>query len=361
MKKRKHRLLGIGAAAAVGITTWALPHGASAGTTPPDSTSSSPAEDLTVGVSYPTADNVFWSSYMAFVEDGAEQLGIEIVAVAAENDEDKQINDVENLIAQGVDGLIITPQSTAVARSLLRSANEAGIPVVVTDRHPGYDPGEDPDADYIGFIGPNDVTAGSGIAESLIELGATGILALGGQPGSSVAEGRQQGLEEAVEASDAEIVQYQGVGESEEDGLQGAENMLQANPSDTADAFWCYNDSLCMGAIQALRNADRADEFVVGGMDLTPAAIEAIEDGTYDVSFGGHWLQGGFGLIMLYDSLNGVDPAEPIVKLDLLKVDADNVADFIDQYIDNPPTYDFNDLSRFQNPDATGFFEITLQ
>lgn len=316
--------------------------------------------DLVIGVSYPTADNVFWENYMAFIEDGGEQLGVEIRAVAAENNEQKQIADVENLIAQGIDGLILTPQSTAVARSLLRTANDAGVPVVVTDRFPEYEPGEDPDADYIGFIGPNDVQAGRGIVEALAEMGATGVLALGGLPGSSVAEGRQQGLEEGAEAAGVEIVQYQGVGESEDDGLQGAENMLQAHATGQADAFWCYNDSLCMGALQALRNAGREDEFLTGGMDLTPAAIEAIQEGRYDVSFGGHWLQGGFGLIMLYDSINGQEPEEPIVRLDLLRVDETNVDQFVEQYIDNPPEYDFQELSRAHNPDATGFFEITL-
>lgn len=67
-----------------------------------------------------------------------------------------------------MDGLIITPQSTSIAPALLRAAAQANIPVVVTDRYPGYDPGQESNADYVAFLGPNDEQAGRGIAEALI-------------------------------------------------------------------------------------------------------------------------------------------------------------------------------------------------
>ncbi len=318
-------------------------------------------QSFTIGVSYPTSNSPFWQAYLDFIDDGATQLGLTINAVSADTNEQKQVADIQNLISQGVDGLIITPQSTAVAPQLLKLAQDAGVKVVVTDRYPGYDPGTNPDADYIAFLGPNDVQAGQGIAEALADVGGDKILGLGGLPGSSVAEGRQQGLEQGVAAKSATLVQYVGAGETEELGLTNAESMLQAHQEGAANAFWCYNDNLCMGAIKAVENAGRTAEFKFGGMDLTPDAIAALSDGSYTVSFGGHWLQGGFGLVTLYDALNGIEPNETLVKLNLLKVDGTNIADFKAQYIDNPPTYDFKQMSRVFNEDATGAFEITLQ
>ena len=105
---------------------------------------SAPAESYTVGVSYPTSNSPFWQAYLDFIDDGAQQLGVTINAVSADTDETKQVADIQNLISQGVDGLIITPQSTAVAPQLLKLAQDAGIKVVVTDRYPGYDPGSNP-------------------------------------------------------------------------------------------------------------------------------------------------------------------------------------------------------------------------
>lgn len=317
-------------------------------------------DTVSIGVSYPTSNSPFWQAYMDFVEDGADQLGIELNAVAANGSEQQQLADVQNLISQGVDGLIITPTSTAVAPQLLKAAADADVEVVVTDRHPGYDPGTAGQPDYVGFIGPNDELAGENIAKSLIGAEADKVLALGGVPGSSVTEGRKSGLEN-VTSGDV-LVQYQaGDGESQENGLAAFESLLQAHPSGNASGVWCYNDNLCLGAIKAAQNAGRASEFKFGGMDLTPDAITAIENGDYFVSFGGHWLQGGFGLVMLYDQINGKDPKAPVVKLDLLEVNKDNVAAFKDQYIDNPPTYDFKELSQVTNPDTTGSFEITLK
>ena len=152
------------------------------------------------------------------------------------------------------------------------------------------------------------MTAGQGIAEALIAVGADKILGLGGLNGSSVAEGRQQGLDQGIAAKNGTLVQYVAAGETEELGLTNAESMMQAHPAGTANAFWCYNDNLCLGAIKAAENAGRSAEFKFGGMDLTPDAIAALSDGSYTVSFGGHWLQGGFGLVSLYDALNGIAP-----------------------------------------------------
>ena len=318
-------------------------------------------KSYTIGVSYPTSNSPFWQAYLAFVNDGAKQLGITINAVSADTNEQKQVADIQNLISQGVDGMIITPQSTAVAPQELKLISDAHIKVVVVDRYPGYDPGTHPDADYVAFLGPNDVQAGQGIAEALIAAGGNKILALGGLNGSSVAEGRKTGLNQGIAAKSGTLVQYIAAGETVELGLSNAESMIQAHPAGTANAFWCYNDNLCMGAIKAAKNAGRSADFKFGGMDLTPDAITAISDGSYTVSFGGHWLQGGFGLIALYDALNGKAPKTAVVKLNLLQIDSSNVAKFKAQYIDNPPVYDFKQLSQVFNPAATGSFEITLK
>ena len=112
-----------------------------------------------------------------------------------------------------------------------------------------------------------------------------------------------------------------------------------------------------MGAIKAAKNAGRSDQFLFGGMDLSPQGLDAIEAGTYTVSFGGHWLQGGFGLAILYAKIkNGTSPSQPVVKLDLLAVTKDNVAEFRKKYIDNPPNYDFKAMVTDPSPK----YQITL-
>ena len=353
---RYRRLRAIGLIAAVVALVAALLSGCSS-----SSTSGGQDGSLTIGVSYPTANSPFWKAYNDFIADGAKQLGVQVTTVSADENEQKQLSDVQNLISQGVDGLIITPYSTSIAPALLRAAAQANIPVVVTDRYPGYAPGENKNADYTAFIGPNDEQAGADIAKALVEAGGSQFLALGGVPGSSVAEGRKTGLENELKTENKQLVQYQASGQSEEEGLADAENLLQAHPAGTANAMWCYNDNVCIGAIKAIQNAGRTNQFVVGGMDLTPQAITAIENGSYTVSFGGHWLQGGFGLAMLYDKIKGKDPLEPTVKLNLIKVDKSNVEQFKKQFIDQPAQYDFKKLTQVDGGGSTPNYEITLK
>lgn len=315
---------------------------------------------LTIGVSYPTSNNPFWQRYLAFMQQTAGQLGVKIDAVSADNNEQKQLSDVESLVSKHVDGFIITPQSTAVGRALLRTAAHAGIPAVVTDRYPGYAPGVVKDANYDAFVGPDDVQSGAGIANALIkEFGATKLLAIGGTPGSSVTLGRQQGLEKAVGADHAQVVQYVGAGEEISNGLQATQNMLQAHKPGTANGIWCYNDALCMGAIKALQTAGRSNQFKVGGEDLTPEGLSDIKAGTYQVSFGGHWLEGGFGLIMLYDAVHGKTLPQKVVKLHLIEVTKKNLAQFEQQYINHRPDFNAKQIAAMANP-ATAF-KISLR
>ena len=211
-------------------------------------------EPMTIGVSYPTANNAFWTRYTDFMTQVAEGLGVELILVDANNDEEKQVADIESLISQGVNGLVVTPQSTAIAAQLLRTAEEAGVPVMFTDRFPGIEPEEYEGESYVGFIGPNDEQAGYDIATHLIvNEGRSNLVGLGGLPGSSVAEGRRAGLERAVEEHGATLVQYEGIGETREVGLATMESILSAQPSGAIDAVWGYNDELALGALRAAR------------------------------------------------------------------------------------------------------------
>ncbi|MGH6754339.1 MAG: substrate-binding domain-containing protein, partial [Bradyrhizobium sp.] len=293
------------------------------------------AQSKTIGVSIPTLDNPFWVNAVTFAKHAADGLGIKLVVVGAENREDKQLADVQSLIAGGANALVVTPQSTASAPGLIMLAKRANLPIVIVDRYPGF-AAENDKAPYVAFIGPNDVSAGRDIAQYLIGQGARKIVGLGGLPGSSVAEGRQQGLDEAVKAaSGVELVQYVGAGESEDAGYQAMQNLLAAHGAGKIDAVWCYNDALCLGAFRAIRQAGRDKEIKLGGMDLVPQALDLIQQGTnYVFSTGGHWLQLGFGVMIAFDAVNGHKPLKTDVRLDLLGVNGKNFADFKTQFID---------------------------
>ncbi|MBX3596735.1 MAG: substrate-binding domain-containing protein [Rhizobiaceae bacterium] len=309
------------------------------------------AQTQTIGVSIPTLDNPFWVNATKFAQHAADELGVKLVVVGAENREEKQLADVQSLIAAGANALVVTPQSTASAPGIIALAKRANLPIVIVDRYPGF-PADNPDAPYVAFVGPNDVTAGRDVAKFLIDHGAKKIVGLGGTPGSSVAEGRQQGLDEQIKASPGvELVQYVGAGESEDAGYQAMQNLLAAHAPGTIDSVWCFNDGLCLGAFRAIKQAGRDSEIKLAGIDLVAQALDLIENKTnYTFSTGGHWLQVGFGVMIAYDTLNGHKPISTDIRLDMLGVNSDNFAAFKQQFIDNPPPYAVKDYTITNNP-----------
>lgn len=319
------------------------------------------AERLRVGLSVPTLANPFWERYVAFAETVAEQLEIDLQVLDCRTDDQRQLRDVERLLGDAVDGLLVTPQTVQVGPALITLAQKAATPLVVTDRWPGIDPREYAWDGYVGFIGPDDHDAGLRIGRTLIEtLGRRRLVALNGVHGASVAEGRFSGLREALAAApDAKLLSVDWAGETRDQGRAAMKRAVERF-GERIDGVWAYNDSLALGGIDALGDSAAA----VVGMDLIPEALERIEQGRYHASFGGHWMQGGFGLIMLYDHLNGYQPNPEyrVVKLKLLKVSAENLARFRAQFIDTAPRFDARAASKALNPRATGkyFFEISL-
>ncbi len=314
-------------------------------------------ESIKIGFTFPTKNNEFWAKSLDFVEYAASELGVELVAQDCDNKQEKQISDVENMIADGINGLVLAPQDASVCAGIISMCKEKDIPVMIADRWPGDDlvAGED----YLGFIGPNDVTAGKAIAMALIDAGCKNIVGIGGFAGTSVAEGRKEGLELAIEEnSDVTLLQYEAAGENMDQGDEAFRNMLQSFPD--LDGVWCYNDSHALATVNILKEKGILDKVKVGGMDLLDPAISSIEAGELYFSTGGHWMQTGFALVMVYDAINGNLPTETVVRLDLLAVSLDNLDAFKAKYIDGAAPIDIKSISRTFTPDAVTYFELSL-
>ncbi|WP_164783043.1 substrate-binding domain-containing protein, partial [Mesorhizobium sp. M7A.F.Ca.AU.002.06.1.1] len=73
------------------------------------STAALAADEPTVGVVVPTLDAQFWNSYVAFMKKGADELGVKLVVLNADNKPDQMVKSLEDLVAQKVDGIVFTP------------------------------------------------------------------------------------------------------------------------------------------------------------------------------------------------------------------------------------------------------------
>ncbi|MCR6497949.1 ABC transporter substrate-binding protein [Shinella sp. CPCC 101442] len=211
----------------------------------------------------------------------AEKLGYQLVYTDAAGSAAKQVADVNSMIAQGVDVIFLAPREEKPLIPAVMAAKKAGIPVILLDR--SVDPslakaGED----YLTFIGSNFVEEGKRVAEWLAKNanGKSKIIELEGTTGSSPANDRKKGFDEAIQAAGGfEIVASQTGDFARDKGRQVAEALLQAHPD--ADIIYAHNDEMAMGAIAALEAAGKVPgkDVLVLSIDGGKEAVQAVVDG----------------------------------------------------------------------------------
>ncbi|WP_096187184.1 ribose ABC transporter substrate-binding protein RbsB [Evansella halocellulosilytica] len=226
--------------------------------------------EFTVGFSISTLNNPFFVTLQEGAEEKAEELGIDLIMVDAQDDDAKQINDVEDLIQRGVDLILINPTDSSSVISAIESANAADIPVITVDR--GADGG-----DVVSHIASDNVAGGEMAGELLAELVGEGeeVAELEGIPGSSAARERGEGFHN-VAADSLDVVTSQTANFNRAEGLTVMENILQSNPD--IKGVFAHNDEMALGALEAVEGSGN-DELVIIGFDATDDAVEAVEAG----------------------------------------------------------------------------------
>jgi DNA-binding LacI/PurR family transcriptional regulator len=93
--------------------------------------SSSPAlteEKITIGVSLPQDDNPFYIAMLRGIRARAQELGWDVATVSSNEDKLKQINGVQDLVAKGVKGILISPIDAVGVNAAYDAAAQAKIP-----------------------------------------------------------------------------------------------------------------------------------------------------------------------------------------------------------------------------------------
>ena len=234
------------------------------------------AESLRIGV----ANFTLCCAYFIGMDEAAQQEAaaygnVEVISTDAGGDAAKLTSDVEDLLAQDVDGLIISAGPLESAPAALEAADRAGVPVVMVDRKLTGGP-------YTSWIGPDNEAIGRQDGEYIADRleGEGKLLVISGGPAdNTIGLARTNGMLSVVEQTSIEVVRAPQFGEwSEDGGLAVTEDMLAAH--DDIDAIFCENDSMCLGAQKAVQDAGRTDDIFLVGVDGQKEALQAILEGT---------------------------------------------------------------------------------
>jgi inositol transport system substrate-binding protein len=289
-----------------------------------------------VGVSMALFDDNFLTVLRNGMQEYAATLpDVTLQVEDAQNDVGKQLNQIQNFVASGVDAIIVNPVDTDATVAMSQAANDAGIPLVFVNRQPAN---LDDLPETQAFVASDEKESGTLETQEVCRLlkaagkdkDGANILVLMGELSNQAARQRTEDIHDVIATPDCsfmKIVEEQTANWSRTQGTDLMTNWLSAGVK--FDAVVSNNDEMAIGAIQALKSAgiDMKD-IVVGGIDATQDALAAMAAGDLDVTVFQDAAGQGKGALDTALSLAKGDRVDRKVFIPFQLVTPENVAEF---------------------------------
>lgn len=235
-----------------------------------------------IGYVTPSLNAPYYQALMQSIKANTEKHGMVFLSADGQNDINKQLAAVEDLITKGVDALLLNPKDPDALVGTTKAATAAGIPIFIIDSSIS------PDADYVTTIQSNNHANGALAGEWLAkEFGSKPmkIALLSGNEGNPVGRTRKQGLLEGITEEQLRTLGYINLNVvtqmytewSYAGGLAAMEDILVAHPD--INVVITESDVCVLGAINAIAQAGKTDDIlIVAGADGQKEAIKYIMD-----------------------------------------------------------------------------------
>lgn len=308
------------AVAAVSLVLMACGAGAP-GTSAPATPAGGTARIL-VDMKGPGGGNPFWAAVEKGAVEAGQAQGVEVTVLAppAESDVPSQIAQIEDAIAQGVDGIAIAPTDPAALAPVIQQALDAGTKVVFIDTK-----GEN---EGVTFIGTDNEAGAALAAEYLCDNLEEGdkVAILQGIITQSTGKARADGAKAGVEACGLDLVAEIPAEWDTAKGQAATEDILTQHPD--LKGIFGSNDNMALGAVQAIENAGLTGKIVVVGFDANPDAAQAVLAGDMAATVAqAPANMGKFGVESLVKLING-ETIPPVIDTGTELVTKENA----DQY-----------------------------
>jgi len=236
------------------------------------------ADPIVLDMKGPGAGNPFWAAVQAGAEAKGKELGVEVVVMSppAESDVQAQIGQLEDMLAKGISGLALAPTDPNALAPVVDAAKAKNVPVVFVDTK-GTNEG-------VTFIGTNNQVGAKLAADficSKIEKGAE-VVILQGIITQSTGQARATGAKSGLEGCGLKVVAEQPADWDRAKGQSVMENILTGNPN--IKAVFASNDNMALGAVEALKAANKLKDVMVVGFDANPDAAASIIAGDMTAS-----------------------------------------------------------------------------
>ena len=240
-------------------------------------------EGLILGFSQIGAESAWRKCNTRSIKEAAANAGVQLLFENAEQKQENQIKAIRSFIAYQVDVIAFVPIVADGWDNVLKEAQNAGIPVLVTDR-------KITTADenlYSGFIGTDSEQEGREAGNFLLKKFSerpssdpVRIIEISGTEGSSVAVGRADGFRQIIENSPRFEIIYSVSGDFlRSRGYEIMRGILEELKD--IDVLYSHNDGMTLGAMDAMKEVGirPGKDIVIVTIDAEQAAIDALKIG----------------------------------------------------------------------------------
>ncbi|HUC91307.1 MAG TPA: substrate-binding domain-containing protein [Paenibacillus sp.] len=282
--------------------------------------------DIVIGFSQAVMNHPFRIANVESAKKTAAELGIELIVTDGQGDVNKEISNIESLIARKVDAIIVSSLSGKAIYPAYKQVAEAKIPLIIA----ASGVPDDESIPYVSYVATDEVSMGQQAAQYIAKmLGNKGnIVVIDGVPESTNSELRRQGfMPEIAKFADIEVVAQQSGDWLRLPAMQVMTNILQAN--DKIDVVFAQNDEMGFGALEAIKKAGREKEIKVVGMDAQKEALELVKNSdNYVMTVKNEWSL-DTAVKLAVDAVRG-KPIEKRVVLDSPVIDKSNIDEYYD-------------------------------
>ncbi len=329
------------------------------------------AEPIRVTMLNPGGTHWFWQMTIDFMRAAAEDLQIELEVITSDWDHFLTVEQAESVLSRPhpPDYLIIGNEKSN-AGEIIQRADQAKVNTFLFSN--GFvDPKDNakyrqPRIKYTHWIGqliPDNFSAGYQIGKSLINrallLGLTGedgkvpVVAIAGAHLTHASVERVRGLRAAVAEFEDKAVLLQ-VFSGDWTALRAEEigRGIFRRYADVA-VVWCVNDTTAFGAMDAALSAGRkpGKDVLFGGCGWHPEAIPSVRANTLTTTVGGHFMDGAWVLVLLYDYHHGRDFYQEDLQSQMVPIEHDNAEKYL-RLLNRQEWHriDFTQFSKVHNP-----------
>jgi len=288
-----------------------------------------------IGVSMALFDDNFLTVLRNGIQAYADENGIGVQIEDAQNDVAKQLDQINNFIASGVDAIIVNPVDTSATQAMSDAAAAAGVPLVYVNRQPinvdslpdnqAFVASNESDSSRQGFIEQCNQWAAAGKAE-------VSVYVLQGELSNQAAVQRTQNYYDVIEAGGCavtvSVIDQQTANWSRDQAQNLMTNWLSTGAA--FDGVLANNDEMAIGAIQAMKAAGiDMGSVIVSGVDATQDALAAMQAGDLDITVFQNAAAQGSGALNAAVALSKGEAVDQKVYIPFELVTPANMADYM--------------------------------